>query len=127
AAARRGASGLGIDIDSVLVAEANEAAAQADVANRARFATQDLFATDLAGYDVITMFLLPEVNLRLRPRLLALRPGTRIVSHAFDMGDWPPDATRTVGGSRLYLWRVPDHPPSALTGRDTAPARPPPG
>lgn len=119
AAARRGARGLGIDIDPVLVAEANDAAADAGVADRARFATQDLFATDLAGYDVVTMFLLPEVNLRLRPRLLALPPGTRIVSHAFDMGDWPPDAVRQVGGSRLYLWRVPARtaPSRSATGK----------
>ena len=108
AAARRGASGLGVDIDPVLVAEATAAAADAGVADRARFATQDLFATDLAGYDVVTMFLLPEVNLRLRPRLLALPPGTRIVSHAFGMGDWRPDATVRVAGSRLYLWRMPN-------------------
>ena len=107
AAARRGATGLGVDIDPVLIADATAAAANAGVADRARFATQDLFATDLHGYDVVTMFLLPEVNLRLRPRLLALPPGTRIVSHAFDMGDWRPAATARVGGSRLYLWRVP--------------------
>jgi SAM-dependent methyltransferase len=125
AAARRGASGLGIDIDPVLVAEANEAATEAGVTNRARFATQDLFATDLAGYDVITMFLLPKVNLRLRPRLLALPPGTRIVSHAFDMGDWKPDATTSVGGSRLYLWRIPGRTPAtkAATGRSAASAK----
>lgn len=108
AAARRGASGVGVDIDPVLVAEARVAAADAGVADRAQFQTQDLFATRLAGYDIITMFLLPEVNLRLRPRLLAeLAPGTRIVSHAFDMADWRPDATVRIGGSHLYRWRVP--------------------
>lgn len=108
AAAGRGAGGLGVDIDPVLIGEARAAAARAGVADRVRFATQDLFATRLAGYDVVTMFLLPRVNLRLRPRLLAeLRPGARIVSHMFDMGDWRPDATARVGGSRLHLWRVP--------------------
>jgi SAM-dependent methyltransferase len=108
AAARRGASGTGVDIDPVLVGEARAAAAAAGVGDRARFVTQDLFATPLAGYGVVTMFLLPRVNLRLRPRLLReLAPGTRIVSHAFDMGDWRPDATAHVAGSHLYLWHVP--------------------
>lgn len=108
AAARRGASGLGVDIDPVLVAEAREAASRAGLSGRARFAARDLFATPLGGYDVVTMFLLPEVNLRLRPRLLAeLAPGARVVSHAFDMGEWRPDRTERVGGARAYLWRVP--------------------
>lgn len=107
-AARRGATGLGVDIDPVLIAEARAAAARAGVADRARFAAQDLFATPLAGRDVVTMYLLPAVNLRLRPRLLAeLRPGARVVSHAFDMGDWRPDVAARVGGAKLYLWRVP--------------------
>lgn len=108
AAAKRGASGLGVDIDPVLVREAEAAAADAGVGDRVRFAAQDIFATGFGGYDVVTMFLLPEVNMRLRARLMALAPGTRIVSHAFDMGDWRPDATVQVGGSRVYLWRVPE-------------------
>lgn len=108
AAARRGAAGLGVDIDPVLVAEARNAAARAGLSARARFEARDLFATPLGGHDVVTMFLLPEVNLRLRPRLLAeLAPGARVVSHAFDMGDWRPDATTRVGGARAYLWIVP--------------------
>ncbi|RZM35296.1 MAG: methyltransferase domain-containing protein, partial [Sphingomonas sp.] len=108
AAARRGASGTGVDIDPVLIGEAKAAAVQAGVADRTRFVAQDLFATPLRGHTVVTMFLLPRVNLRLRPHLLRdLAPGTRIVSHAFDMADWPPDATARVGGSHLYLWRVP--------------------
>jgi len=108
AAARRGASGTGVDIDPVLIGEAKAAAVQAGVADRTRFVAQDLFATPLRGHTVVTMFLLPRVNLRLRPHLLRdLAPGTRIVSHAFDMADWPPDATGRVGGSHLYLWRVP--------------------
>jgi SAM-dependent methyltransferase len=108
AAARRGASGLGVDIDPVLVAEAQGAAGRAGVGDRTRFAAQDLFATPLAEYSVVTMFLLPRVNLALRPRLLReLTPGTRIVSHAFDMGDWRPDAVERAGGSRLLMWRVP--------------------
>ncbi len=108
AAARRGASGTGIDIDPVLVGEARAAAAKAGVADRTRFVAQDLFATPLRGYSVVTMFLLPRVNLRLRPDLLRdLTPGARIVSHAFDMGGWPADASARVGGSHLYMWRVP--------------------
>ncbi|KQR82317.1 class I SAM-dependent methyltransferase [Sphingomonas sp. Leaf343] len=108
AAARRGASGTGVDIDPVLIGEAKAAAARAGVADRTRFVAQDLFATPLRGHSVVTMFLLPRVNLRLRPHLLRdLPPGTRIVSHAFDMADWPPDRTGRVGGSHLYLWRIP--------------------
>lgn len=109
AARERGARGLGIDIDPVMVAKAQANAERAGVADRVRFETADLFKTDLAEADVVTMFLLPEVNLRLRPRLLAqLKPGTRIVSHAFDMGDWRPDETRRVGGAVVHLWRVPE-------------------
>ncbi|WP_423602152.1 SAM-dependent methyltransferase [Sphingomonas sp. MS122] len=110
AAARdRGARGLGIDIDPVMVAKARANAERAGVADRVRFETADLFETDLGEADVVTMFLLPEVNLRLRPRLLAqLEPGTRIVSHAFDMGDWRPDETRRVGSAVVHLWRVPE-------------------
>ncbi|SFP96898.1 Methyltransferase domain-containing protein [Sphingomonas rubra] len=94
AAARRGASGTGVDIDPVLIGEARAAALTAGVAERTRFVAQDLFATPLTGNTVVTMFLLPRVNLRLRPRLLReLPPGTRIVSHAFDMADWAPDVT----------------------------------
>lgn len=110
AAARdRGARGLGIDIDPVMVRKARANAERAGVADRVRFETTDLFKTDLSEADVVTMFLLPEVNLRLRPRLLAqLRPGARVVSHAFDMGDWRPDETRRVGGAVVHLWRVPE-------------------
>ncbi len=108
AAARRGASGTGIDIDPVLIGEAKAAAIRAGVADRTRFMAQDLFVTPVRGHSVVTMFLLPQVNLRLRSRLLRdLAPGSRIVSHAFDMADWAPDSTGRVGGSHLYLWRVP--------------------
>lgn len=109
AAARdRGARGLGIDIDPVLVGQARSAAHAAGVGNRITFRTQDVFETPLAEADVVTMFLLPEVNLRLRPRLLTeLEPGARIVSHVFDMGDWRPDATGRAGGARVHGWIVP--------------------
>lgn len=116
-AARRGARALGIDIDPSLVERARGNAAAAGVAERATFAAQDLFDTDLSKASVVTMYLLPEVNLKLRARLLALKPGTRIVSHDWNMGDWEPDETielRTpekpvgLGGkSRVHLWIIP--------------------
>lgn len=117
AAKRFGASGLGVEIVPDLVARSIVNARQAGVEQRTEFRVQDLFTTDLSAATVITMYLLPEVNLALRPRLQQLAPGTRIVSHDWDLGDWLPDASRTlevpdkpVGReklSRLYLWVVP--------------------
>ena len=117
AAKRFGATGLGVEIVPDLVRRSREHAQSADVAERAEFREQDLFATDLGRATVVTMYLLPAVNLQLRPRLLALAPGTRIVSHDWDMGDWKPDRVITVDApdkpigrenvSRLYLWTVP--------------------
>lgn len=108
AAADRGATGLGVDIDPVLIGQARAEAARRGLAKRTRFAVQDLFRTPLGEADVVTMFLLPEVNLKLRPRILSeMRPGARVVSHAFDMGDWPPDGRGRAGGARVYIWRVP--------------------
>jgi len=117
AARRFGASGLGVEIVPELVERSRRNAQQAGVAGRARFAEQDLFKTDLSAATVITMYLLQEVNLQLRPALLALRPGTRVVSHDWDMGDWRPDRSLTVQApdkpvgkdkrSRLHLWVVP--------------------
>jgi SAM-dependent methyltransferase len=116
-AAQRGAQALGIDIDPSLVERARERAAAAGVAAAAQFRAQDLFETDLTQASVITMYLLPEFNMKLRPRLLALRPGVRVVSHDWNMGDWRPDETielRTpeksvgLGGiSKVYLWVIP--------------------
>jgi SAM-dependent methyltransferase len=117
AARRFGASGLGVEIVPDLVAQSRANARKAGVADRAEFREQDLFTTDLSPFSVITMYLLQEVNLQLRPKLLALKPGTRLVSHDWDMGDWRPDRTLTldvpnkaVGReklSRLHLWVVP--------------------
>ena len=117
AARRFGARGLGVEIVPELVARSVANARLAGVSERASFRTQDLFETDLSPATVVTMYLLPEVNLALRPRLLALAPGTRIVSHDWDLGDWRPDRTltlavpqKTVGLeklSRLHLWTVP--------------------
>ncbi|MGL6112317.1 MAG: SAM-dependent methyltransferase [Rubrivivax sp.] len=117
AAKRFGARGLGVEIVPELVQRSRRNAERAGVAERARFVEQDLFNTDLSPATVVTMYLLPEVNLQLRPALLALKPGTRIVSHDWDMGDWQPDRAITVDApekavgreklSRLRLWVVP--------------------
>jgi SAM-dependent methyltransferase len=114
---RFGASGLGVEIVPELVRKSRESAIKAGVAARAEFREQDLFATDLGSASVITMYLLPEVNLQLRPRLLALAPGTRIVSHDWDMGEWLPERTLTIDApdksigrekkSKVHLWIVP--------------------
>jgi SAM-dependent methyltransferase len=117
AARRFGASGLGVEIVPDLVQRSLDNARRAGVAARTAFRVQDLFDTDLAAATVITMYLLPDVNLALRPRLLALAPGTRIVSHDWDLGDWLPDRSQTLAVpektigrekiSRLHLWVVP--------------------
>jgi len=117
AATKFGARGMGVEIDPTLVALSNENAQKAGVADRARFIEQDLFTTDLGQASVITMYLLPDVNLKLRPELLKLRPGTRIVSHDWDMGDWLADDKVVVDvpekklgldkKSTLLLWRIP--------------------
>jgi hypothetical protein len=109
AAARdRGARGLGVDIDPALIDEARRNARRAGVEDRVRFRVENLFETPLSDATVVTLYLLPEVNLRLRPRLLAqLRPGARIVSHSFDMGEWRPDESHRVGGARIHMWTVP--------------------
>jgi len=107
-AAQRGARALGVDIDPARITESNNAALLAGVEARARFRRQDLFDTPLREATVVTMYLLPGVNMRLRPRLLTeLRPGTRLVTHAFTLGDWRPDAQRTVDAANIYLWIVP--------------------
>lgn len=102
--------GFGVDIDPERIAESNANAKTAGVTDRVTFAVQDLFQTDFKEATVVTLYLLPEVNLRLRPKLWSdLRPGTRVVSHSFNMGDWEPQKTVTVepGGQRLYLWTIP--------------------
>ena len=117
AARRFGARGLGVEIVPDLVAQSRANAVKAGVAERVEFRVQDLFLTPLNDATVVTMYLLPEVNLQLRPRLLALPPGTRIVSHDWDMGDWVPDRTVTLDvpdkaigrdkRSNVHLWVVP--------------------
>lgn len=108
--------GFGVDIDPQRIAESNANAKAAGVTDRVKFVVQDLFQTDLKDATVVTLYLLPEVNLRLRPKLFSeLRPGTRVVSHSFDMGDWTPQKTVTVqpGGQRLMLWTIPAKNPQA--------------
>jgi SAM-dependent methyltransferase len=109
AAARSlGARGLGVDIDPDRIEEANANARAAGVTTRVSFRRQDLFETALAEADVLTLYLLREVNLRLRPRILTqMRPGTRVVSHDYDMGEWRPDQRRRVGEATVLLWIVP--------------------
>ena len=107
-----GARGVGIDIDPQRIAEANENAKRANVTDRVKFVQGDLFESDFSAATVITLFLWPHINMKLRPQLLKLKPGTRIVSHVHDLGDWRPDRTVTVrvtetGRERtLYLWTV---------------------
>lgn len=109
AAKRHGARGVGIDIDPRRIADARENAKRAGVSERVEFRQGDVFEADFSDATVVTLYLLPDVNRRLRPRLInELRPGTRIVSHAFDMGSWPPLKTREVGPARLYYWVVPE-------------------
>jgi hypothetical protein len=103
------ARGVGIEIDPKLVQQSAESAARAGVADRVRFLWQDIFATDVHEATVVTLYLGEALNLKLRPKLLAeLRPGSRIVSHAFGMADWTPDRTVQVPGPyTLHLWIVP--------------------
>jgi SAM-dependent methyltransferase len=117
AARRFNATGLGVEIVPDLVRQSIRDAEKAGVAGLVSFREQDLFKTDLAPASVITMYLLPEVNLQLRPSLLSLKPGTRVVSHDWDMGDWKPDQTTVVSvpdkkvglekSSKVHLWIVP--------------------
>lgn len=111
AAALRGARGVGVDLDPARIANARIHAARAGVTDRVTFAVQDLFATDIGPATVVTLYLGPDVNRRLRPKLLReLRPGARIVSHDFSLGDWPPERTVSVPqapGHQVLLWRVP--------------------
>lgn len=111
AAKRFGTRGVGVDIDPARVIEARANAAKAGVADKVKFMQQDLFETDIKEATVVTLYLLPDVNLRLRPKLLAeLKPGTRVVSHNYDMGDWKPLQTITVKVPEehtIYYWVVP--------------------
>ncbi|HEY9446014.1 MAG TPA: class I SAM-dependent methyltransferase [Burkholderiales bacterium] len=108
AAQRYRARGVGIDIDPQRINEATANAVRAGVADRVRFIEGDLFEADIREATVVTLYLLTRLNAKLKPKLLQeLKPGTRVVSHAFDMGNWAPERKEFVGASAVYLWRVP--------------------
>jgi tRNA A58 N-methylase Trm61 len=108
AAQKYGARGVGIEIEPRLIRESNDNAAKAKVSDRVWFLNQDLFESDISPATVVTLFLLPRLNQELMPKLKReLRPGTRIVSHQFDMGPlWPPEAAQDVSGLMIYLWTI---------------------
>jgi SAM-dependent methyltransferase len=107
-AAKRGARGYGVDINPQRIKEANENAKAAGVTDKVEFKIANLFEEDLSKADVMAMYLLTDINLRLRPKILdTMKPGTRIVSHAFDMGDWKPEVHENVSGRNVYFWIVP--------------------
>lgn len=117
AAERFGARGVGVDLNPVRVREAQAAAKRAgrDIESKVRFEVGDVFKFDFSAATVVTMYLLPSVNLKLRPRIFKeLKPGTRIVSHDFDMGDWSPESKRDVDSSTVYFWTVPAKVPANL-------------
>ena len=109
AAKKFGIRAVGIDIDPERIAEANANAKKAGVEKLVTFKQEDLFKTNFSDATVITLYLLPDLNVKLRPRLWAeLRPGTRIVSHQFDMGNWKPEKKFEMNGRTLYFWTVPE-------------------
>jgi ribosomal protein L11 methylase PrmA len=103
-----GARAVGIDIDPQRIAEANENVKTSGVGDKVKIMNADLFETDISPASVVTLYLLPSLNQKLMPKLQKeLKPGTRIVSHAFDMGDqWPPEKTQEVNGRRIYMWTI---------------------
>lgn len=108
AAKKFGVNALGVDLNPERIQEANENAKREKVTDQVEFREEDLFKTDLSKATVITMYLLNSVNMKLRPEILKLKPGTRIVSHSFGMGDWKPDRTEVVEGREVFLWVVPE-------------------
>ena len=108
AAAKKGAKAVGFEIDGDLVKESRENIRKAGVQNLAEIRRQDILSVDFPAASVITMYLLPDVNLKLKQKLLRqLKPSSRVVSHSFDMGNWPPDKVERVNGRTVYLWIVP--------------------
>ncbi len=108
AAKKYGARGVGIDIDPQRIKEANENVAKNNVGDRVKIVQGDLFEQDLSQATVVTLYLLPSLNVKLMPKLMKeLKPGTRIVSHAFDMGDWKPEKELDVEGRKVYYWTIP--------------------
>lgn len=112
AAQKYGARGVGIEIQPDLVERARKRAKMSGVSEQVKFRRQDLYKADFSDATVVTMYLFPEVNMKLRPMLFEqLEPGTRVVSHSFDMNEWEPDTTVNVNGDILYLWTIPEEPP----------------
>jgi predicted RNA methylase len=108
AAKTYGARGVGIDIDPQRIREATENLKQAGVGDKVKFLNQDLFTTPIGEATVVTMYLLPTLNVKVLPKLNAeLKPGTRVVSHAFDIEGYPPQQTINVNGRTVYMWTVP--------------------
>lgn len=105
---------VGIDIDPERIKEANANAQKAGLTGKVQFLQQDLFTSDFSDATVISLYLLPELNVKLRPKLLKLPAGTRIVSHAFDMGEWKADKVEQVDGRTVYFWTVPKQIPKNL-------------
>ena len=106
-AAKKGARGMGVDLNPDRIAEASANAKKAGVSNRVQFKVANLFETDVSPASVVTLYLLPAINLKLRPQLWSqLKVGTRVVSHAFDMGDWAPEQTAVVENSTIYAWTI---------------------
>lgn len=109
AAKEYGATGIGVDLNPERIKEANANAVEAKVKDKVKFFEGDLFDFDFSKADVLTLYLLPDVNLKLKPKILSeMRPGSRVVSHAFTMGDWEPDEKITVDGRSVYLWTIPE-------------------
>ena len=107
AAAKRGAKALGIEYNPDMVKLSQDNAQKAGVTDKASFRRADIFQTDFSQATVVTMYLLPSLNMKLRPQILQMRPGTRVVSHSFTMEDWDPDEISTIDGRRAYFWVVP--------------------
>ena len=108
AARKYGARGVCFDIDPERIKEANENVAKNNVGNLVKVVHADLFEQDLSAATVVTLYLLPSLNVKLMPKLMKeLKPGTRIVSHAFDMGDWKPEKELDVEGRKVYFWTIP--------------------
>lgn len=108
AAKKHGATGIGVDIDPARIKECHENAKAAGVTDKVKFIQQDLFTMEFKDANVLAMYLLPEVNMKLRPKILdGMKPGSRIVSHSFDMDDWKPDEEDQVDDSTIYFWIVP--------------------
>lgn len=117
-AAKLGATAMGVDINPQRIKESHENAKAAGVTDKVKFFQQDLFQTKFSDATVLTMYLLPSVNLRLRPTILnEMKPGTRIVSHDFDMGDWKPDQFKDLGTDQVYFWLVPAKVEGAWTAK----------